>query len=236
MKKTAAILVLMVLAFSAMAMHPNTSVLNISLHDQAVFNITINGQSFNHRATSYSIPDLRPGRHFVEIVRYEKVFTGRNYVLAHPRVIFADYIRVPARSIVTGHINHRQRFVETSRMARHQPAPRPVQPVYGAPHHGYHGPAVMSPVAFAHLKHTLEQARFDSNRLQIARQAAASNNLTSHQVMEIMMSFSFESNRLEFAKFAYPYTVDPHNYFVVNRAFSFSSSTNNLNRYIARNF
>ena len=236
MKKTAAILVFMALAFSALAMHPNTSVLNISLHDQAVFNITVNGQSFNHRATSYSIPELRPGRHFVEIVRYERIFTGRNYVLAHPRVIFADYIRVPAGTVVTGHINHRQRFVETSRLARHRPAPRPVQPVYGAPRPAYQGAAIMSPVAFAHLKHTLEQARFDSNRLQIARQAAAANYLTSHQVMEIMMFFSFESNRLEFAKFAYPYTLDPHNYFVVNRAFRFSRSTNSLNRYLARNF
>jgi hypothetical protein len=47
-----------------------------------------------------------------------------------------------------------------------------------------------------------------------------------------MKLFSFESSRLEFAKFAYKYTWDINNYFLLNDAFDFESSIDELNKYI----
>jgi hypothetical protein len=47
-----------------------------------------------------------------------------------------------------------------------------------------------------------------------------------------MSLFNFESSRLEFAKFAYGYTYDLGNYFIVNDAFNFESSISELDRYI----
>jgi hypothetical protein len=58
--------------------------------------------------------------------------------------------------------------------------------------------------------------------------------LTSAQITDIMRLFSFESSRLEIAKFAYNYVVDPQRYFMVNNAFSFSSSVDDLNRFIGQ--
>jgi hypothetical protein len=45
---------------------------------------------------------------------------------------------------------------------------------------------------------------------------------------------SFESTRLDFAKFAYTYTLDKENYYMVNNAFSFSSSVAELNNFIGQ--
>jgi len=44
--------------------------------------------------------------------------------------------------------------------------------------------------------------------------------------------FSFESTRLDFARMAYHRVIDPQNYFIVNNAFRFSSSIDELYQYI----
>jgi len=56
--------------------------------------------------------------------------------------------------------------------------------------------------------------------------------MTSSQVAELLKSFDFEQSRLDFAKFAYGHTFDIGNYFMVNNAFDFPSSVDELNAYI----
>jgi len=226
---------LMSLALSLAASHPNPSELSISLHDGAFFTITVGDRTFNHQRTSYTITGLRPGRHFVQIVRFDRFFNGRVYVLGAPRVVFADYIRIPARTRIVAHIDHRQRFVVTERMAlRYGPAhvPAPFPPAFATPHY----PVVMSPGAFVNLKATLANTRFESNRLDIAKHAIASTHVRSAQVKELMDLFSFESNRLELAKFAFGFTIDPQNYFMVHNSLRFNSSSRELTRFIAANY
>jgi hypothetical protein len=47
-----------------------------------------------------------------------------------------------------------------------------------------------------------------------------------------MLLFSFEDTRLEFAQYAYAYTLDLRNYYKLNDAFTFESSIDELNKYI----
>lgn len=82
---------------------------------------------------------------------------------------------------------------------------------------------------------TLQGASFDQDRLVIARQYTESSDVSSADVAEIMTLFSFESTRLEYAKIAWHYVIDPENYFLVNQSFQFSSSTVELDRYMQRN-
>ncbi len=89
--------------------------------------------------------------------------------------------------------------------------------------------------SFNYLKFTLKQTSFDKDRLRIAKQYANNQRLNSAEVAKIMDEFSFESSRLNFAKFAWHKVVDPQNYFNVNRAFSFSKSIRELDRYIVNN-
>ncbi len=97
------------------------------------------------------------------------------------------------------------------------------------------GPPAMHPQQFQQALVQIRNQSFDGSRLTVARQIARSNNLRSQQVMRIMKQFSFESNRLQFAKFAYSSgsVVDIQNYHVVNQAFSFSSSVRQLDQFIA---
>jgi len=105
---------------------------------------------------------------------------------------------------------------------------------YGNNGGGYGQPyfQAMNEYEFNGLLNTLNNASFDNTRLTIASQAIMNNYLTVNQVKIIMNVFSFESNRLSFAKSAYARTIDKQNYYLVNDAFSFSSSIHSLNNYI----
>lgn len=73
---------------------------------------------------------------------------------------------------------------------------------------------------------------FDSSKLTTAKQVVSSNPMSAVQVLGICKLFSFESNKLEFAKFAYSYCVDQNKYYLLNEAFSYESSKRELNEYI----
>ena len=93
----------------------------------------------------------------------------------------------------------------------------------------------MHPEDFRAALDRIRHQSFDDGRLAVAKQVARTNSLRSRQVMRVMRTFSFESTRLKFAKFAYRTrsVVDPQNYYVVNEAFNFSSSVRNLDQFIA---
>lgn len=85
---------------------------------------------------------------------------------------------------------------------------------------------------FAALRATLMSQSFDDTRLTIAKQALQNKMLSANQVAELVKLFTFESNKLDFAKYAYQSTYDKDRYFVINNEFTFSSSIDDLNNFI----
>lgn len=85
---------------------------------------------------------------------------------------------------------------------------------------------------FDAARQTIRNTSFDETKLSTAKGIVSTNFLTSDQVLDLCQLFSFEQTKLEFAKFAYARTVDPGNYFKVNSAFNFSSTTDELNKYL----
>lgn len=82
------------------------------------------------------------------------------------------------------------------------------------------------------LIYQLRNTSFESDRIIIAKQAIRGNSYSSDQIGGIMMEFSYESSRLDIAKFAYGFCLDPENYYQVNSAFQYSSSIDELDRFI----
>jgi len=93
-------------------------------------------------------------------------------------------------------------------------------------------PVCMNPYDFQHALQSIQNQNFDSSKLTLARQIASTNFLSAQQIRAIMMTFSFESSRMEFAKFAWQNCIDKQNYYQVNDAFQFSSSVEELDRFI----
>jgi len=100
-------------------------------------------------------------------------------------------------------------------------------------YNGHHGSTVPTPQEFSLLLRAISDASFEQTKLAIAKEALGARGVTADQVYQIMMRFSFEATKLEFAKWAYLRTIDRYNYFMVHRAFSFDSSKQELTRYIS---
>lgn len=94
--------------------------------------------------------------------------------------------------------------------------------------------APMDPAAFSDAKGSIESKTFDDSKVQLAKQVAKSNCLSAEQVKQIMMLFTYEDDRLDFAKFAYPFTFDKGNYYKVNDAFEFELTIDELNEWLER--
>ena len=88
--------------------------------------------------------------------------------------------------------------------------------------------------SFSSIVQTLRSEYSENSRFILAKQIIDRNHFTSDQVKYMMQLFSFENNRLEIAKYAYRYTTDQRNYFVVYDALSYSNSKEQLADYIRR--
>ena len=93
--------------------------------------------------------------------------------------------------------------------------------------------AFLTNADFNDSKKNITEKIEESEKLIIARQIASVICLTSQQVKEIMLLFSKEDTKLEFAKFAYSRTSDKRNYDRVTGAFSFSGTAEKLLAYMA---
>jgi len=115
--------------------------------------------------------------------------------------------------------------------------PSPAAPPSYLP--GYNGPigcpVPMSPNDFNDFKSSVSSKSFEDSKLTIAKQVLNNNCLLSSQVKEVMLLFTFEQTRLDFAKFAYKHTYDIGNFYKVNDAFTYESSIDDLNNYIGNN-
>ncbi len=93
----------------------------------------------------------------------------------------------------------------------------------------------MTPENFANVKQSISSKSFENTKLTIAKQVLNNNCLLTSQVKEIIKLFDFENTKLEFAKYAYGYTYDLNNYYMLNDAFEFEHSITELNDYISKN-
>lgn len=90
----------------------------------------------------------------------------------------------------------------------------------------------MSDIDFTNAKETLRREWHENTRITLAKQIVDKNYFTSQQVKDLLLLFTFETNRLEMAKYAYGRTVDKKNYYIVNDDFAMNSNKEKLSEYI----
>jgi len=85
---------------------------------------------------------------------------------------------------------------------------------------------------FQQAKKAVEAEAFEENKIKVAKQFMKNNCLSVIQIEDIMASFSFEDNKLEYAKYAYDFCVDKKNYYQLNSAFAFNDSKDALDAFL----
>ena len=226
----------------------NFSAFNLKMFDNGQFIAVLDNQLSNN-SNMFTVQQIQPGYHKLKVIRNYSIPYGFSMV---QKVVYKGWINIPAKSIVYAQINCMNQFDIVK-----------VDPVFCPPPAGGCGyndwdddddysydntsncgngngweyvppaPAYMSPAAFMQLKASIESKSFESSKLQIAKQALAYNNFTSAQISDLMLLFDFETTKLDFAKCAYAKVIDKQNYYVVNNSFTFESSIQELNKYIA---
>lgn len=93
---------------------------------------------------------------------------------------------------------------------------------------------VMSAKEFRQAMKVVGDAGFDQDKMKAARFIASHNYMTASQIGTMASLFSFDDAKLAFSKYAYARCVDPQNYHLVTRVFSFSSTKERLFDYLAR--
>ncbi|RKX17775.1 MAG: hypothetical protein DRP35_10355 [Candidatus Zixiibacteriota bacterium] len=227
MKKLAILsIVFQVLFFSKLAFG---SQLVISSWNYSGFSLQIDEHYYGTVSNEFSFDNMRPGLHKVKVYKY--IYNGFSQVNS---LVFSGAIKVPVNAFVRARINRygHVKVVQVLPLGYSSPSNELIiqEGLNAPPTYGYG----MGINKFMGLKQMISRQAFDSSRLKIARQAIRHNGISSDQLLQLVMLLSFESSKLKLAKFAYPYVADKENFFVVNNAFSFSSSINNLYYYINR--
>lgn len=94
---------------------------------------------------------------------------------------------------------------------------------------------VATPEEVARMVSQLKAETFDDNRSELAQAMVTSKLVATADVKRMLATFTFEDNKLDFAKFAYEYVADPENYFQVASGFTFASNKTALLNYIKAN-
>lgn len=90
----------------------------------------------------------------------------------------------------------------------------------------------MSDQDFATAKGQLEGESFESSKLRRAKQISDANYLLCSQVKELLGALSFESSKLEYAKYAYAKTYDQANYTIVKEGVKHSKSKDEITAFL----
>lgn len=85
---------------------------------------------------------------------------------------------------------------------------------------------------YAEFIKLLKEESFDSGKLEKGKKYVSKTALAATQIAEIAALFSFDSNRLEWAKYAYQFCFDKQNYFLLKSSFSFSTNYSELEKFI----
>ena len=232
MKTLVTLLGLFLAATFVSASHLNSNLI-IRSNDNYLISAEINGIIYPP-SEELKIQGINRGNHHVKVYKHYNSFCG-NY--RYKESIYRGRVSIPAKSRVVASVGEWSGF-RINRVTPLQNINRGCSP--HKPHRrGYtigrtlqtenHHYGVNH---FASIKGAIRNESFDNSKLIVAKQSLRGRNLTSNQVALLMKEFSFEKNRLSFAKYAHKHVIDPENYYVVNNSFSFSSSTRSLDRYL----
>jgi hypothetical protein len=231
MKNLTLLFAFILTGIAAQAKHFDSE-MNLKLYDNAHFTVILDNNSYGGASNNFVFKNLKPGRHYLKVFRKHYKPYGHG---SFSSLEYKGWITIPANKVLFAQINPYQQFSVVQSYAKHS-----YQTNYYYNDYESYGDEDCEPVnsynSFDALKMTIEKQSFDQTKLKVAKQAIASNSFRAAQIKELMLLLDFDSNKLDLAKYAYGYTTDKHNYFMVNDAFDFDSSIHALDQYIAANY
>jgi hypothetical protein len=231
MKKALLTIATVLLLVSITKANHDDSQLNLRFYDYRLIVVELDNEIFENPTSEFSLNYIESGRHYIKVWEFNEHF--QYGCSSQPmRLLFRGNIDIPRNSIVNALVTRNRNLKVVSIL----PIPTFCEPAPICYNNSpYYAPInCLSRNELEALKYTINNRPFDSGKLQIAKQAVSKNRMNSYQVAELMQLLTFESNKLELAKFAYQFVIDPKNYYVIYNEFTFDSSVNELSAFIGR--
>ncbi|WP_299758854.1 DUF4476 domain-containing protein [uncultured Pontibacter sp.] len=226
------------LVLLALPVWAQSSILTFTAERGEYFQVRVNGRTINRSFTNYvRLNDVRPGEHYVELrvkSRHGIYKMGQKMFVAHG--VEANYgVRTLGRS-------GKAYLKLLSEVPLRPVVPAPPMPRY--PDHRrdrdydeYQDGSCRNLLSARELDRAVEAIRsrdFESTKLSIARDALRGGSIMADDLKRLLLELEYESNRVEFAKYAYDYLCDQEHFYYIYDLFRFDSSVRELEEYAAR--
>lgn len=214
----------------------NGSKLSIStVSNSQDYKVEVDGRKFSMRDNAITLSNLSEGYHQVKIFRERKKRNGNAFGFGRNVIIYSNSVYLKRGFHLDITINRfGKALVDERRIDRNDDWYDDDDGYYdrndGGWNNGYGN--VMNVREFESIKESLRKEWFEKNRLTSTKFIIDKNDFTAMQVRELMLLFTFENNKLEIAKYAYRKAVDKNNFYLVSDALNFSSSKDELARFI----
>jgi hypothetical protein len=254
MKKTSTLLIAMILTVSMYAF-PSQSILSVSASFNNSMYVTIDGNRYRPSDNELLLTNITAGYHSIQV--YQQRAGIRNSGFGSSRLIYSSNVYVKPLYHVDITINRFGKvFIDEQQLGN------TIDGNYnnnnnngwnnnngnnnwnnnnnnwnnGGNNNWSNNPnRVMNATSFDQFEQTLRNENFENTRLTMAKQVITNNFFSTAQIKTLLGLFTFESNKLELAKYALTYTVDKGNYFTLANEFTFSSNKEALMRHIQNN-
>lgn len=235
-------LLLITILFYSTGIFAGDSYLQVSLYDDGDFRVMLDNSEMSSPGNVAEFDNLSAGEHYLKIMRESA------NVPPQGNVIFDGKIKIPADYSIYAVIDEYNAFTVYKKVS-YSKGRITLDPKYyrkcgsGNSDYNYNNDkdknrtdqcgGIMNKDDFSSLKKDIGNRSFETSNVSILKEVLDKNIVSSDQVRELMDFFTFETNKLEIAKYAYKSTCDKNNYFKVYSAFSFDSSVDELKNYIS---
>jgi hypothetical protein len=238
------------------------SMLKVSLRDNSTqISVSVDDRHFNKRGTSITVGELPYGVHYLKIFAMEYTRRGRGYeeVIYSGRVkTYNGMITLFVFDPETGEpevkdmdidaytANHpmgsKGKFMPGDQqdggndtagnitLNNNDNIAEPTSPVASPVSSDKFG--TLTDAKMAQLKKTSGTKQTDTQKMTMLKDELKKEKLTTNQVSDFMDLFSFESSKVEFAKWAYQLTVDKEYYIDLESKFAYKTSQDDFDKFL----
>ncbi len=236
MKRTLFTLLLLITGLFQANAQQRMCLLKVRLTDNGLITIAIDDRYYNKHGRAITVNDLPAGRHFLKVYSYEDNNRSRRI---KARLLYQGTIRIEKNTVMTclvdpyrGSISYNVRDLVPDYQYEDDPYEDYDNHRDRKRYDDTYDNGLLTQRDMSDLKQRVDDRITDTDKMKLMQSVLESRYYTTEQVRELMRWLSFESSKLDFAKWAYKNVTDRKNYWKLDNEFTFSSSKDEFNDYI----
>ncbi len=236
------LLLTLLLACTVSVFAQRVASLRIKLSTNQRLAVSVDDRYYERQGTSITIGEVPAGRHYLKVYNYHVSRSGNT----RPNMVYSGYVDLKPDSRNMAVVNPFQRKMT---MRTTQTFDRNDNDVYedwndrrdnrrndrddryNDRNDRYNDNTILNQEV-SELSTRVQDRSMDGDKLKLVKSVLTDRTYYTEQLRTMLGWFSFESTKLEFAKWAYDNAIDKENYWKLEDVFSFSSSKSELTEYV----